>query len=181
MLNKKHEKILGWLPKTSSIACANNQSKSIWRRPIWLAIILITLVGLSIVTFLGANALICYTDNNGITPTYFERTINCTSMPKIGDELEVQVSVYWPGCASDRFVQQVDIVDSYSESNFQLVSGNNGLQNSGYGCCGHFTYVLKVIGDDVGSLYVSFPQLYIDGTEVSVIGGRLHCVDSALV
>jgi hypothetical protein len=161
MTTKKdlENRIRGWLPKEPIAAYQNKPLKPRWKKPAWIALALVAVVALSFFVYRSAQTLIYYTNPQAdITSAYFEKSTNC-STAKVGDAVEIQVSVYWHGHVVPEFKRQVEIVDPYPESSFQLVSGSNTLQYSGYGGSNQFQYLLKVIGDDVAAVESIKPRL----------------------
>jgi|WetSurMetagenome_2_1015567.scaffolds.fasta_scaffold195793_2 hypothetical protein len=160
----------GWLPKESNIAYAKKAAKLRWRKPFWIAFTLIGIIAIAGVAFLGVRAYIRYSDPQAdVTAAYYEKSLNC-SPANIGDVIEVKVLVGWHGYIFPEFKRQVVIIDPFPESNFQLLSGNNTHQYSGYGGGDQFTYLLKVVGNYTQSIELPKPRLYLDGSEISLRG-----------
>lgn len=156
----------GWLPKEPIAAYANKPLKPRWKKPAWFALTLVAVIALSFFAYRGVQTLIYYSiPQTDITAAYFEKSLNC-STANVGDVVEVQVRVYWHGHVFPEFKRQVEIVDSYPENSFELISGNNTLKYSGGGGDNHFTYLLKAIGSDIESIELSKPRLYLDNTEI---------------
>jgi hypothetical protein len=167
--------IRGWVSKESIRAYAH-KPKPRWKRPIWVAFGLIGVVFLAFFAFRGIQTLIFYTNPQAdVTASYYGKALNCTSA-RVGDVVEVSVYVYWHGHVFPEFKRQVEIIDPYPESNFELINGNesnfgrlshvNTLQYSGYGGMAQLKYQLKVIGNDIESLELPKPKLYLDNTEI---------------
>lgn len=160
----------GWLPKESSLAYASKASKPRWRKPTWIALTLVALIGLAFVTYTGIQTYIRYSNPQAdVTASYFEKSLNC-STAKVGDVIEVKVLVGWHGYVIPEFKRQVKIIDPLPESNFELVSGNNTCQYSGYGGGDQFQYLLKVIGGNAEFIELPKPRLYLDGSEIPLEG-----------
>ena len=177
---KRHleKQVRGWLPKESSIAYVHKQLKPRWRRPVWLALSLVAVVALAFFAYRGVQTLIFYTDPQAdVTASYYGKALNCTSA-RVGDVVEVSVYVYWHGHVVPEFKRQVEIIDPYPESNFELISGNesnfgllsfnNTLQYSGSGGMAQLKYQLKVIHNDIETIELPKPKLYLDGTEIQL-------------
>lgn len=158
--------IRGWLPKEPLKAYASKASKPRWRKPYWIAFTSIVIVGSAFATYTGVQTYLRYSNPQlDVTASYYEKTLNC-STASLGDIVEVEVSVYWHGYVIPEFKRQVEIIDPYPESNFQLVGGNNTCTYSGHGGGNQFKYLLKVIGDDVASIELPKPRLYLDNSEI---------------
>ena len=122
--NKLESRIRGWLPKEASLSYATKAAKSRWHKPVWIALTLVTVIALAYAVYIGAQTYIRYSNPHAdVTASYFEKTLNCTEA-KVGDVIEVKVLVGWHGYIFPEFKRQVQIVDSYPEGNFELVSGN---------------------------------------------------------
>jgi len=163
-------RIRGWLPKEPITVYASKAAKPRWRKPYWIAFTLVAIVGLAFATYTGVQTYLRYSNPQlDVTASYYEKTLNC-STASIGDVVEVNVLVGWHGYVIPEFKREVKIVDPYPESNFELVGGNNTYQYSGYGGGDQFKYLLKVIGEDFGSVELPKPRLYIDGSEIPLMG-----------
>jgi hypothetical protein len=166
-------RVRGWLPKEPKLAYAPKPSNPRWRKPRWIAFTLISIIALSSMAFLGIRTYMRYSDPRlDVTASYFGKSLNC-SAASVDDVVEVKVSVYWHGYVIPEFKRQVEIIDPYPESNFQLVGGNNTYTYSGYGGGDQFTYLLEVTGADAGSIELPKPRLYLDNTEIPVTGTNI--------
>ena len=164
------DQIRGWIPNDSSLTYSIKASKPRWRKPTWIAFTLVAVIALAFVAFASVQTYIRYSNPQAdITASYYEKSLNCTTA-NVGDIVEVKVLVGWHGYIIPEFKREVNIVDPFPENNFELVDGNNIYQYSGYGGGDQFTYLLKVIGADVGSGELPKPRLYLDGSEIPLTG-----------
>jgi hypothetical protein len=164
------KRIRGWLPKESNLAYALKTSKPRWRKPAWIAITVVAVIALAFAAYTGVQTYLRYSNPRlDITASYYEKTLNC-STASVGDVVEVEVSVYWHGYVIPEFKRHVEIIDPYSESNFQLVGGNNTYTYSGHGGDSQFKYLLKVTGAEAGPIELPKPRLYLDGSEIPLTG-----------
>ena len=162
--------IRGWLPKEPSLSYALKASKPRWRKPTWIAFTLVAVIALSFIAFAGVQTYIRYSNPQAdVTASYYEKSLNRT-IANVGDIVEVKVLVGWHGYIIPEFKRDVNIVDPFPESNFELVGGSNTYQYNGYGGGDQFTYLLKVIGADVGSVQLPKPRLYLDSIEIPLVG-----------
>ena len=162
--------IRGWLPKEPSVACANKPLKPRWRKPTWITLTLVVLVALAFATDVGVQTYIRYSNPQAdVTANYFEKSLNCSTV-SVGDVVEVKVLVGWHGYVIPEFKREVKIIDSYPESNFELVGGSNTWEYSGYGGGDQFKYLLEVIGKESGPIELPKPRLYLDNTEILLNG-----------
>lgn len=165
----KH-RILGWIPKEPIAAYAGKTLKHRWKKPAWIALTLVAVVALSFFAYRGLQIYINYSNPQAdVTASYFEKSLNC-SAANVGDVVEVKTRVYWHGHVLPEFQRQVNIIDSFPENNFELISGNNTRQYNGSGGGDQFTYLLKVIDADVESVELPKPRLYLDGSEIPLTG-----------
>jgi hypothetical protein len=155
----------GWFPQTPNIGYVNKEMRPRWRKPARIAFTAFAIVGLCFATYVGVQTYIRYINPRAdVTANYFEKTLNATTT-NVGDTLEVNVRVYWHGYISPEFKRDVNITDTYNESTFELIGGNNTCQYVGYGGDNHFRYLLKVTGTS-GSIELPNPRLYLDRTEI---------------
>ena len=162
--------IRGWLPKEPIAAYANKPLKPRWKKPTLIALTLVAVIALAFFVYRGVQIFINYSNPQAdVTASYFDKSLNC-STANVGDVVEVKTRVYWHGHVFPEFKRQVNIIDPYSESNFELVSGNNTRQYNGYGGGDQFTYLLKVTGNDTQSVELPKPRLYLDGSEIPLMG-----------
>jgi hypothetical protein len=177
-LKALEKRFRGWIPKKPIAAYATKPLKPRWKRPAWIALTLVAVVALSFFAYRGVQILIFYADPQAdVTASHYGKALNCTSA-RVGEVVEVSIYVYWHGHVVPEFKRQVEIIDPYPESNFELISGdessfgrlshNNTLQYSGYGGMAQLMYQLKVIGNDIESVELSKPRLYLDGTEIQL-------------
>ena len=167
--NRLQNRLRGWLPKEPKLSYSNNPLKPRWRKPQWIALSLITIIALSFTAYTGVQTFIRYSNPQAdITANYFEKTLNCTAANP-GDTVEVKVLVNWHGYIFPEFQRQVQIADSYPESNFELVSGNLTREYSGYGGGDQIQYLLKVTAG-TGVIELPKPILCLDNTEISLSG-----------
>jgi len=163
-------RIRGWLPNENSLAYMHKSSKSRWRKPYWIALTLVSVVALAGFTFLGVNTYLRYSNPAmDTTACYYEKTLNC-STASVDDIVEVNVQVYWHGYVFPEFKRNVNIVDSFPEGNFILVTEGNVYESSGYGGSYQLKYSLKVVEGDGVSVELPTPKLYLDNPEVSLSG-----------
>jgi hypothetical protein len=168
--NHLQNRIRGWLPKEPFAAYANKPLKPRWKKPAWIALTLVAMVALSFLAYRGIQIYINYSNPQAdVTASYFDKSLNCTTA-NVGDIVEVKTRVYWHGHVFPEFQRQVNIIDSFPQNNFELVSGNNTLQYNGSGGGDQFTYLLKVIGNDIPSIELPKPRLYLDGSEIPLAG-----------
>lgn len=152
------------------MAYVHKVSKPRWRKPAWIALTLVTTIALAFATYAVVQTYLRYSNPRlDVTANYFEKSLNC-STASVGDVVEVEVSVYWHGYVIPEFKRQVEIIDPYPESNFQLVGGNNTYTYSDYGGGDQFKYLLKVTGADAGSIELPKPRLYLEDTEIPLNG-----------
>lgn len=169
-MNKIEKLIRGWLPKEPKIALVNASLKPRWRKPAWIAFTVVAVVGIAFVAYTGVQTYMRYTNPQfDVTVNYFEKTLNCTEA-SVGDVIEVKVSVFWHGYVIPEFKRQVEIIDAYPETIFELVDGNNTHQYSGYGGGDEFKYSLKVIGNAAASVELPKPKFYLDNVEIPLDG-----------
>jgi hypothetical protein len=169
-LKSLENRIRGWLPKEYKAAYLNNSLKPRWRKPYWIALILVSAAVLSGLTFIGASTYLRYSNPAmDITASYYEKTVNC-STAHTGDVVEINVNVYWHGYVFPEFKRQVRIVDPFSESTFILLNRSNVCESSGYGGSYQLKYLLKIIEGESGSVQLPKPQLYIDNVEIRLEG-----------
>ena len=162
--------IRGWLPKEPIAAYANKPLKPRWRKPAWIAFTSVVVIALAFFAYRGIEIYINYSNPQAdVTASYFDKFLNCTTA-NVGDLVEVKTRVYWHGHVLPEFQRQVNIIDSYPQNNFEIVSGNNTLQYNGCGGGDQFTYLLKVIGTDTPSIELPKPRLYLDGFEIPLTG-----------
>ena len=165
-------RIKGWLPKEPNVAYANKSLKPRWTKPAWIAFTLFTVIVLVFVAYTGVQTFIRYSNPQAdVTASYFEKSLNC-SKASVGDVVEVKVLVGWHGYIFPEFKRQVQIIDPFPESNFQLVGGNNTYQYSSYGGGDQFKYLLKVTKAEAGPIELSKPRLYLDNAEIHLTGTR---------
>jgi hypothetical protein len=144
-----------------------------WHRPVRIAVTLIAIAALAFVVYAGAQTYIRYSNPRAdVAASYFEKVTNCSSA-KVGDVVEVKVLVVWHGYIFPEFKRQVQIIDPYPESNFQLVGGNNTYQYSGYGGGNQFMYLLKVISEGSESVELPRSRLYLDNSEIHLSGANV--------
>jgi len=161
-------KIRGWIPKEPFAAYTSTSLKPRWKRPVWIAVTLITIVALSFFAYKGIQTFIFYTNPQAdVTASYYEKSLNC-STANIGDIIEVQTRVYWHGHVFPEFKRQVNLTDAFPENNFQLISGNNTRQYNGYGGGEQITYLLKVIGNTTSPIELPKPRLCLDNPAIPV-------------
>jgi hypothetical protein len=159
----------GWFPEEPTVVYASNSHKPRWRKPQWIAFTLVALVALAFAIYGGVQTYLRYSNPRlDVTASYFEKTLNCTKA-SVGDVVEVKVSLYWHGYVIPEFKRQVEIIDAYPETIFELVDGNNTHKSSGYGGGDEFKYSLKVIGN-VASIELPKPRLYLDNVEIPLDG-----------
>jgi len=163
--------IRGWLPKEPLNTYASKASKPRWRKPHWIALTSIVIVGLAFATYTGLQTYLRYSNPQlDVTASYYEKTLNC-STANVGNIVEVNVQVVWHGYVIPEFKREVKIIDPYPENNFKLVGGNNTYGYKGYGGGGdHFTYLLEVISDSAVPVELPRPRLYLDGSEIPLRG-----------
>ncbi len=167
---KWQDAVRGWLPKEPVVAYANKPLKPRWKKPAWIALTLVTMIALAFASYTGVQTFIRYSNPQAdVTASYFEKSLNC-SKANVGDVVEVKVLVGWHGYIFPEFKRQVQIIDSFPESNFQLVGGNNTYQYSGYGGGDQFKYLLKVTKAEAGPIELSKPRLYLDSAEIHLTG-----------
>jgi hypothetical protein len=172
-LKSLENRIRGWLPKEYNAAYLNKSLKPRWRKPYWIALIIVSATVLAGFTFIGATTYLRYSNPAmDITAGYYEKTVNC-STAHAGDVVEINVSVYWHGYVFPEFKRQVRIVDSFPESNFSLLSDGNVYESSGYGGSYQLRYLLKVIEGESGSVQLPKPQLFLDNIEICLEGTNL--------
>jgi hypothetical protein len=163
-------RVRGWLPEEFRVKYANAPVKPRWRKPQWIALSLLALIALAFVVYAGVQTCLRYTNPQlDVTASYFEKSLNC-STASIGDVVEVQVLVGWHGYILPEFKRQVEIIDPYSEGNFQLIGGNNTYTYSGYGGGNHFTYLLEVTKTETTAIELPKPKLFLDNTEIPLSG-----------
>jgi hypothetical protein len=163
-------RVRGWFPKEPRLVYASKAAKPRLRKPAWIAFTLISILVLSSAVFVGARAAIRYSNPQAdVTASYFEKSLNC-STATVGDTVEVTFRVYWHGYVLPEFKRQVQIIDPFPENTFQLVSGNNTCQYSGYGGGDQYRYILRVISNDGASVELPQPRLYLDNTEIPLNG-----------
>jgi hypothetical protein len=171
MITKKslENRIRGWLPKEPIVIYANKQLKPRWRKPIWIAFILVSVVALAFVTYAGVQTYLRYSNPRlDVTASYFEKTLNC-SAASVGDVVEVKVRVGWHGYVIPEFKRDVKIIDPFPKGNFVLVNGTNVFEYKGYGGSDQFTYSLRIIAEG-NTVELPKPRLYLDNVEVSLEG-----------
>jgi hypothetical protein len=162
--------IRGWLPKEPLNTYSSKASKPRWRKPYWIALTSIVIVGLAFGTYTGLQAYLRYSSPQlDVTASYYEKTLNC-SIANVGNIVEVNVLVGWHGFVIPEFKREVKIVDPYPENNFKFVGGNNTYGYNGYGSTARFTYLLEVISDGAVSVELPKPRLYLDGSEIPLRG-----------
>jgi hypothetical protein len=170
MKNKEQlgRQIRGWFPQTPKLSYAK-AVKPRWRKPQWIALTAVALIGVVFFAFLGVQTYIRYSDPRAdVTASYFEKTLNC-STTKAGDTVEVTTRVGWHGYIFPEFKRQVTIFDPYPQGSFQLVGGNNTYSYVGAGGSDVFTYQLRVTSD-VGAVDLPEPKLYLDNMEIPLTG-----------
>lgn len=169
-MRKTKKLIRGWLPKEPTVAYANKPLKPRWKKPTWIALTLVTVIALAFVTYTSVQTFIHYSNPQAdVTASYFEKSLNC-SKANVGDVVKVKVMIGWHGYIFPEFKRQVQIIDPFPESNFQLIGGNNTYQYNGYGGGNQFTYLLKVVGDNSVSVELPKPRLYLDNSEILLTG-----------
>ncbi|MGD6807275.1 MAG: hypothetical protein ACQCN4_10000 [Candidatus Bathyarchaeia archaeon] len=98
-----------------------------------------------------------------------DRSLNVTTA-HAGDTIQVESRVNWHGHIAPEFKRQVIITDTYPTGNFELVSGNNTLQYSGYGGSESVHYALRVTNSTQGQIELPTPKLYLDNSEILLKG-----------
>ena len=173
MKQKRHlTRILGWLPKESSIAYAREAPKPRWKLH-WkrLTLSVVLLASLMVVAFVGVQTYWRYSNPQvDLTARYFEKTTNCTTA-NIGDLVEVAATVYWHGYVVPvEFKREVKIADPISEGYFSVANGTNIYESTGYGGTYILKYILKVTGGAGASVELPKPKLTIDNVEIALSG-----------
>lgn len=161
-------RIRGWFPKEPLTCYVHNPVKSKFKKPVWIVFTLVTLIIVCFGAYIAAQTYIRYINPQAdVTSSYFERRLNCTSA-SVGDFVEVTVLVNWHGRVFPEFKREVETIDFFPESNFQLADGHNSFNYSGYGGGYQFEYTLKVISCDRNNTSVGFPntKLFLDNTEI---------------
>jgi len=131
---------------------------------------LVVAVALACTVFVGVSTYLRYSNPSAdITACYYEKTVNSTTA-KVGDVVEVNVSVYWHAYVLPEFKRNVKIVDSFPEVYFNLTSESNVYEAKGHGGSYQFQYFLKVVDGEDRSIELPKPTLYLDNVEVSPAG-----------
>jgi hypothetical protein len=84
----------------------------------------------------------------------------------------VTFRVGWHGYVIPEFSREVKIVDVFPEDGFVLVDGTNVYEYHGCGGSDQYTYVLKVVGQAGETVELPKPKLYLDNTEIPLVGTR---------
>lgn len=171
-LKALQNRIQGWLPKEPRVAYSSKTVKPRWRKSSWVALSLIAITAVAFIAYTGVQTFMRYSNPQAdITANYFEKSLNCTSV-NVGDTVEVKVLVDWHGYVFPEFKRQIQIIDAYPEGNFELVSGNNTRQYSGYGGGEAFQYLLKVTSSNNASIELPKPRLILDNAEIPLKGAN---------
>jgi hypothetical protein len=172
------KRIRGWFPQTPKLSC-DRAVKPRWRKPQWIALTAVAVLGVAFFAYLWVQTCIRYSDPRAdVTASYFEKTLNC-STAKAGDIVEVTTRVGWHGYIFPEFKRQVTIFDPYPQDSFQLVGGNNTYSYVGHGGSDAFTYHLRVM-EDIG--VVDCPSLNSTWTALKYNSrARLPTLNTALV
>ncbi len=169
-LRSWQKRVRGWFPQEPRLAFAAKAAKPRWRRPAWVALTLVAVVALAFVAYTGVRTYIRYSNPQAdVTAAYFEKSLNSTTA-KVGDTVVVTFRVGWHGYALPECRRQVEIVDPYPQDAFKLVDGNNTIKYSGYGGSDQYSYLLKVTGNSEGAVELPKPKLYLDNTEIALLG-----------
>jgi hypothetical protein len=165
-------RIRGWLPKEPSLAVARKTPKPRWRNPYWITFTLVVAVALAGVVYFSVNTYLRYSNPRmDITASYFEKTVNSTSVD-VGDVVEVDVVVGWHGYVLPEFERNVKIIDPFPESYLSLASENetNIYQSQSYGGSFQVKYSLRVLSGEGEFVELPKPRLYLDDAEIPLTG-----------
>jgi hypothetical protein len=147
---------------------AHKEPKPRWRQPLWLGLFLVSVVAFASIVIVGAATLIRYANPLAdVTSSYYEKTVNCTSA-KIGDVVQVNVTVYWHGYIFPEFKRNMKIIDPYPENRFRLADENetNVFHSHGYGGSYQLEYSLRAIADDAATIELPEPTLYLGNVKI---------------
>jgi hypothetical protein len=161
--------VRGWFPKEPFKIYTTKPFKPRWKRPVWVALTLVTVVALGFAVYAGVQTYLRYSDPRlDVTSAYFEKSLNCTTA-QVGDFVEVTVQVGWHGYLLPEFKREVRVVDQFPEDRFSLVGGSNIFEYTGYGGSPQFTYTLKVISEK-NDAELQEPKIYLDNVEITLTG-----------